>query len=429
MYSGQDYKSKLRTASEAVTHIKSGNRVVLGHAAGVPIDTLEALVAAKENYQDVEIVSMFTLNDGPYMAPGMEKHFRHNALFVAPNARKCIEEKRGDFTTCFFHEVPRLFSEGPMPVDVALVSVTRPNAEGYCSFGVSCDYSNPACKAAKVVIAEANDQMPFIAGGDNLIHVSEIDHIVETSHPLFELPAPKIGELETKIGQYCAELVKDGDTLQLGIGSIPDAVLQQLTDKKHLGIHTEMFADGVVDLVNAGVIDGSQKTLHKGKMVATFLMGGKKLYDFVDNNPDVLLFPCSYVNDPRIIMQNNNMVSINSCLQIDLMGQVCSESMGLRQFSGVGGQVDYVRGARMGGGLSVMAMPSTAAKGKVSRITPFLDEGAAVTTSRNDVDYVVTEYGIAHLWGKTLKQRAQELISIAHPDFRPALQEEFKKRF
>lgn len=428
MYTGKDYTSKLCTAAEAVANIKSGNRVVVGHAAGAPIDTIDALVAAKDNYKDVEMVSMFTLGNAPYMAPGMEAHFRHNAIFVGPNARKAVQEHRADFTPCFFHEVPKLFTSGVMPVDVALVSVSRPNEEGYCSYGVSCDYSKPACENAKVVIVEANDQMPFIPG-DNMIHVSKIDHIVETSHPLFELPMGAIGEVEKKIGEFCAQLIKDGDTLQLGIGSIPDAVLLSLKDKKHLGVHTEMFSDGVVDLVEAGVIDGSQKTLHAGKMVATFLMGSQRLYDFVNGNEDVYMAPCDYVNDPKVIAQNANMVSVNSCIEIDLQGQVVSESIGLRQFSGVGGQVDYVRGAKMGNGISIMAMPSTAAKGTASRIVSLVAEGAAITTSRNDVDYVVTEYGIAQLWGKTLKQRALALIEIAHPDFREGLREEFEKRF
>lgn len=429
MYKGNDYTSKVTSAAEAVKHIKSGDRVVVGHAAGVPVETIEAMIAAKEQYQNVEMVHMYTLGEGAYMAPDLAPHFRHNSLFIGGNARKALEENRADYTPVFFHEVPRLFREGVLPVDVAIVMLSPPNEEGYCSFGVSCDYSKPGAECAKIVIAEVNDQMPFIAGGDNLIHVSKIDHIVEISRPLFELPAPKIGDIEKAIGQYCAQLVEDGATLQLGIGSIPDAVLLSLKDKKHLGIHTEMFSDGLIDLVEAGVVDNSAKTLHPGKMVATFLMGSQKLYDFVDRNPDVYMFPCDYVNNPTVIAQNCSMVSINSCLEVDLMGQVVSESMGLRQFSGVGGQVDYVRGARMGRGLSMMAMPSTAAKGKVSRIVPFIAQGAAVTTSRNDVDYVITEYGIAPMWGRTLKQRAQALIKIAHPDFREMLEEEFAKRF
>lgn len=429
MYKGKEYTSKLCSAAEAVKHIKSGDRVVLGHAAGVPVDTVDAMIAAKDQYRDVEIVHMFTLGEGKYMDPSLASHFRHNALFVGGNARQACADNRADFTPVFFHEVARLFRENVLPVDVALLMVSRPNEEGYCSFGVSCDYAVPAAECAKIVIAESNDQMPFIAGGNNLIHVSKLDYIVETSRPLFELPKPKIGEVERAIGENCGRLVPDGATMQLGIGSIPDAVLLFLKDKKHLGIHTEMFSDGIVELVEAGVVDNTKKSLHNGKMVATFLMGSKRLYDFVDNNPNVLMFPADYVNDPFVIAKNSNMVSINSCVEVDMTGQVNSESIGLYQISGVGGQVDYVRGARMGHGISMIAMPSTAAKGKASRIVPFFAEGAAVTTSRNDVDYIVTEYGIAPMWGRTLKQRAEGLIKIAHPDFRAMLQEEFARRF
>lgn len=429
MNSNQEYKSKLCSAAEAVTHIHSGDRVVVGHAAGVPIETMDTLVEAHDNYRNVEMVHMFTLGDAKYAQPQYAENFHHNALFVGGNVRKAIEEKRGDYTPCFFSEAPRLFRSGNFPIDVALLQVSRPDPDGYCSFGISCDYGKPAAECAKTIIVEANDQMPYIPGGDNLIHVSKIDYIVETSHPIYELPKGKIGDVEKAIGEYCGTLIEDGSTLQLGIGSIPDAVLLFLKDKKDLGIHTEMFSDGIVELVEAGVVNGKRKSLHPGKMVATFLMGSKKLYDFVNRNPDVLMFPVDYVNDPVVIAKNSKMVSINSCIEVDLMGQVVSESIGLRQFSGVGGQVDYVRGARMGGGKSVMAMPSTAAKGTASRIVPFIGHGAAVTTSRNDVDYVVTEFGVASLWGKTLRQRAKELISIAHPDFRPQLEEEYRKRF
>lgn len=426
----QEYKSKLCTAADAVQAIRSGNRLVLGHAAGIPTDLVDAMVANHAAYRDVEVVHMFCLGEGHYMDPEMAPHFRHNALFVGPNARKAVEEGRADFIPVFFHEIPRLFVDGTLPVDVAMVLLSRPNDEGYCSFGISSDYSKPACEAAKVILAEVNPNMPFIAGGDNLIHVSKLTHIVESSHPIYELPAGKMGEVEKAIGMHCAELVPDGATLQLGIGSIPDAVLLQLKGKKDLGIHTEMFSDGVLELVESGVITGRCKTLHPGKMVATFLMGSRKLYDFVDRNEDVLMFPCDYVNDPTVIAQNYRMVSINSCLEIDLQGQVVSDSIGLRQYSGVGGQVDYVRGASMSkDGISIMAMPSTAAKGTVSKIVPFLTQGAAVTTSRNDVDYVVTEFGVAKLRGRSLRQRAQALIEIAHPDFRTALKEEYNKRF
>ncbi|MBI1751662.1 MAG: acetyl-CoA hydrolase/transferase family protein [Acidobacteria bacterium] len=422
------YRERLSTAQEALAAVKSGDRVVVGHAAGAPTELLKALVAQKDRLRGVEMVHMLCLGDGGYLAEGMEQHFRFNGIFVGANNRKAVEENRGDYTPCFFHEFPSLFKK-QLPVDVALVQVTRPNAEGFCSFGVSCDYTKPAAELAKIVIAEANDRMPFI-GGDNLIHVSKLHHIVETSCPILELPLPKIGEVEKKLGEYCATLVEDGSTLQLGIGAIPDAVLMFLKDKKDLGVHSEMFSDGLIDLVEQGVVNGSQKSIHKGELVATFLMGSQRLYDFVNNNPQVKMHPVSHVNHPTVVMQNHKMVCINSCIEVDLMGQVASESIGLKQFSGVGGQVDFVRGASMAvDGKSIIAVPSTAAGGKVSRIVPFLAHGAAVSTSRNDVDYIVTEYGIASLKGKTLRQRAQSLIGIAHPDFRAGLAEEFERRF
>ena len=425
------YKSKLVTASEAVTNIKSGDRVVTGHAVGEPIALVEAMVANKEYYRDVEVVHMVAMGKGDYAKEGMEPYFKVNTIFAGACTRDAVNTGRGDFTTCFFYQVPRLFESGCMPVDVALIQVSEPDAHGYCSFGVSSDYTKPAADCAKIVIAEVNKQMPRTMG-NSFIHVSDIDFIVESDHPIIELPLPKIGEVEKAIGKNCAELVEDGSTLQLGIGAIPDAVLLFLKDKKDLGIHSEMISDGVVELVEAGVITNKNKTLHPGKSVVTFLMGTKRLYDYADNNPALEMYPVSYVNDPKVIMQNNQMVSINSCVQVDFYGQVASESIGARQISGVGGQVDFVRGASMsldGKGKSIIAMPSTASKGKVSRIVPMLDEGAPVTTSRNDVDYIVTEYGIAHLKGKTNKERARALINIAHPDFRERLAAEFQNRF
>jgi 4-hydroxybutyrate CoA-transferase len=425
------YDSKLVTAAEAVTNIKSGDRVVTGHAVGEPIELVEAMVANKENYRDVEVVHMVAMGKGEYAKEGMEPHFKVNTIFAGASTRDAVNTGRGDFTTCFFYQVPALFEKGYMPVDVALVQVSEPDEQGYCSFGVSSDYTKPAADNAKIVIAEVNKQMPRTLG-NSFIHVSNIDFIVESDHPIIELPLPKIGEVEKAIGKNCAELIEDGSTLQLGIGAIPDAVLLFLKDKKDLGIHSEMISDGVVELVEAGAITNKNKTLHPGKSVATFLMGTKRLYDYADNNPAVEMYPVSYVNDPKVIMQNNQMVSINSCVQVDFYGQISSESIGPRQISGVGGQVDFVRGASMsldGKGKSIIAMPSTASKGKVSRIVPFLDAGAPVTTSRNDVDYIVTEYGIARLQGKTNRDRARELINIAHPDFREGLAAEFETRF
>lgn len=423
------YKSKILKPEEAVTYIKSGNRVVVGHAAGEPTVLIDAMVANRENYRNVEIVNLVILGKGEYAHKGMEKYFHNNSIFASTPTREAIESGRGDFTPCFFHEVPKLFSKGYMPIDVALVQVSSPDEEGYCSFGVSNDYTKPAAENAKIVIAEINDKMPRTMG-DSFINLSDIDYIVETSHPIIELQPSRNGEVEKKIGENCASLVADGSTLQLGIGAIPEAVLLFLKHKKNLGIHSEMISDGVVELVEAGVITNKMKTLHPGIIVVSFLMGTKRLYDFVNNNPLVEMYPVNYVNNPIIVMKNYKMVSINSCVQVDLMGQVCSESIGPKQISGVGGQVDFVRGVSMSeDGISIIAIPSTASKGKISRIVPLLGAGAVVTTSRNDVDYIVTEYGIAHLKGRTLKDRARALINISHPSFRVELIEEFKNKY
>lgn len=424
----ETYKDKITDAAEAIRAIRNGDYVIFSHAAGVPQEVTRELMAHKEDFRDVRIYHMLSIGPGEYLAPEAEGHFRHITNFVGGNSRQAIAENRADFFPCYFYEVPGLIGES-IPADVAVVQVSPPDKDGFCSFGVSCDYTKPAAEKAAIVIAEVNDQMPYVEG-DNKIHLSKLDYIIPCSNPLFEIPAPKITEVEREIGRYCASLIEDGSTLQLGIGAIPDAVLLFLKDKKDLGIHTEMFSDGVVELVEAGVITGKKKTLHPGKLVSTFLMGSRRLYDFVDKNPDVAMYPVNYVNDPCVIAQNEKMISINSCIEVDLMGQVASETIGLKQFSGTGGQVDYVRGVAMAtGGKSIMAMPSTAAKGKMSRIVPLLAEGAAVTTSRNDVDYVVTEYGIAHLKGKTLRQRAESLINIAHPDFREELWKTFNQRF
>ncbi|HEY8804062.1 MAG TPA: acetyl-CoA hydrolase/transferase C-terminal domain-containing protein [Clostridium sp.] len=423
------YESKVVTAEQAIKKIKSGNRIVTGHACGEPTDVLAAMVANCEAYENVEIVHMVPMGKAGYLEKGMEKHFIHNALFVGGCTRKAIASGRADFTPCYFSKVPELFQRGFLPVDVAIIQLSPPDKNGNCSFGVSNDYTKPSAKCAKIVIAEVNDKMPKTMG-DSFINVSEIDYIVEASHPIIELQPPKIGETERAIGEHCASLVEDGSTLQLGIGAIPDAVLLFLKNKKDLGIHSEMISDGVVELVEAGVITGKSKVLHNGKIVVTFLMGTKRLYDFVDNNPMVEMYSVDYVNDPVIVAQNNKMVCINSAIQVDFMGQVNAESIGLTQFSGVGGQVDFVRGANMSkDGISIMAMSSTAAKGTISKIVPLLDEGSAVTTGRNDVNYVVTEYGIAQLKGKSLRQRARALINIAHPYFRNDLILEFEKRF
>ncbi len=421
------YQSHIVSGEEAVSKIQSGDRIVIGHACGEPSFLVETMVKHAEDYQNVEVVHMVAMGECAYAQPGMESHFRHNAIFVGGKTRDAINSGRGDFTPCFFFEVPKLFHT-TMPIDVAMVTVTPPNEEGFVSLGVSVDYGYEAVKAAKVIIAQVNDQMPFTYG--NLIPVERINYFVEHSAPIIELPPPKIGEVEKAIGENCASLIRDGDTLQLGIGAIPDAVLMFLKGKHDLGIHSEMFSDGVVDLVDAGVITNKRKTCNNGKFVANFLMGTKRLYDFVDHNPDVLMKPVDYVNHPAIIAQNDNLVSINSCVQVDLMGQISSESIGPMQISGVGGQVDFIRGAALSnGGRSIIAMPSTASHGTISRIVSQLDAGGTVTTSRADVDYVVTEYGIAHLKGHTLQERGEALIKIAHPDFRDELKRNFSERF
>jgi 4-hydroxybutyrate CoA-transferase len=420
------YRERRVSAQEALLSVKSGDRVVLGHACGEPPTLVNALVDRAPELFGVEVVHMVAMGPAKYAQPGMEKHFRHNGFFVGASTRRAVEEGRGGLIPCFFSEIPRMFSDRILPVDVLLMQVTPPDAEGFCSFGVSADYTMAAARSARTVIAQMNSLLPRTGGAR--IHLDALTWIVEQDEPVIELAPPKIGDLERRIGENVAALIPDGATLQLGIGAIPDAVLLFLEGKKDLGIHSEMFSDGVVHLAEAGVVTNRRKTLNPGKFIATFLMGTRKLYDFVHGNLDVELHPADYTNDPYIIGQHDNMVSINSALQVDLMGQVNAEMIGSRQFSGIGGQVDFVRGAsRSRGGKSIIAMPSTAAKGTISRICLELDRGSAVSTSRNDVHFVVTEYGPADLRGKTLEQRAEALIAISHPDFRSALREQLRQ--
>lgn len=417
------YQHKIMGADQALKVIKSGDRVVIGHACGEPQTLVEAMVKRAPELRDVEIVHMVAMGQAKYAQPGMEASFRHNALFVGSSTRKAVEEGRAEYTPCFFSEVPRLFRNKLLPVDVVLLQITPPDQDGFCSYGVSVDYTQPAAESAITVICQMNSKLPFTGGAK--IHLDHIHVIVEQDQPLLELKPPQIGEVERKIGEHVASLIPDGATLQLGIGAIPDAVLLFLGNKKDLGIHSEMFSDGVVFLAESGVITNRKKTINPGKFIATFLMGTQKLYDFVNHNPDVEMRSVDYVNDPYIVGQHDQMISINSAIQVDLMGQVNAEMIGSKQFSGIGGQVDFVRGAsRSVGGKSIIALPSTAANGKISRITAELDRGAAVSTSRNDVHVVVTEFGIAELRGKSLRERARALISIAHPDFRAILSEQ-----
>jgi len=349
-----------------------------------------------------------------------------HTLFISANVRQAVHEGRADFTPVFLSEVPGLF-RSELPLDVALIHVSPPDEHGFCSFGVEVGITKPAAEAARVVIAEVNDRMPRTLG-DSFIHVSKIDHFVPVSYPLPELPQGQPGEIQMRIAQHIADLIPDGATLQLGIGGIPDAVLYYLKDKRDLGIHTELFSDGVVELVERGVITNERKTLHRGKIIAGFVLGTQRLYDFVDNNAMVEFHPTDYVNDPFVIAQNDNMVAINSAIEVDLTGQVCADSIGPRFYSGVGGQVDFIRGAaRSKGGKPIIALPSTAKGGTISRIVATLKPGAGVTTTRNDVHYVVTEYGVAYLHGKTIRQRAEALIGIAHPDYRADLRREAQR--
>lgn len=424
------YQSKLCTAAEAIKRgLKSGDHIVLGHCVAAPEELMKALYEAREEYTDLKSFQMLYFGTPYHLRPEMRPHLTVYLNYLDAHSRRAYAEHQGEFMPCHFHEVPELFRSGIYPVDVALVQLSRPNEEGYCSFGLSNDYTRTAAELAPVVLAEVNPQMPFL-GGDNLIHVSELDAIVEVDYALPAVPPAPIGEEERAIGRYCAELIEDGSTLQLGIGGIPNAVLQSLEGRRDLGIHTEMFTDGVMHLMRNGQINGSRKSIHVGKVVSTLIMGSQELYDFLHNHPDVEMYPVSYTNDPFVIGQNSKMVSINSCIEMDLTGQAASESIGLRQFSGTGGQVDFLRGAkRSAGGVSILAFPSTAQDGKVSRIVPHLTEGANITAGRNEVDYVATEYGRVRLRGKSLRERAEALCSIAHPKFRPMLEEAIKSRW
>jgi acyl-CoA hydrolase len=377
----------------------------------------------------VEVVHILTLADAPYAAPGMEGHFRHRALFVGGNVREAVNAGRADFVPIHLHEVPSLVTSGLMPVDVSLIHVSPPDEHGFCSYGVGVDATKSAVENSRVTVALVNQQMPRTLG-DSFVHVSKLTSIVEVDEPLIELPmASEISEVARQIGENIASLIPDGATLQMGIGEIPDAVLLFLEEKKHLGVHTEMFSDGLVDLFEAGVVTNERKTLHRGKIVASFVIGTRRSFEFVDNNPFMEFHPNEYVNDPFVIAQNDNIVAINSALSIDLTGQVCADSIGPKIYSGFGGQLDFVRGAaRAEGGVPIIALPSTAKGGSVSRICDELLAGSGVVTTRADVHYVVTEYGIANLHGRSLRERARQLIDIAHPDFREDLERSAAER-
>lgn len=421
------YADKVATAEQAVRAVKDGHRVFIGSGCAVPLDLVAAL-CKRDDIADIELVHLMTLGKAPYAEAPLAGRFRHNALFMGPNIRDAVNEGLADYTPIFLSEVPSLFRTGRMMIHVALINVSPPDEHGYCSYGVATDVIKAAAETAQIVVAQVNSNMPR-ALGDCFIHVRDIDVLVPASHDLPEIRFGQPDELSRRIARHIANLIEDGATLQLGIGAIPDAVLHFLTEFRDLGIHTEMFSDGIIPLVEKGVITNAEKTLHRGKIIASFVLGTRKLFDFIDNNPLVEFHPTEYVNDPFIVAKNDKMISINGAIEVDLTGQVVADSIGTTFYSGIGGQVDFTRGAaRSKGGKPIIALPSTAAGGGVSRIVPFLKPGAGVVTSRGDVHYVVTEHGVAFLHGKSVRERALALINIADPRFRPWLLAEAKAR-
>jgi len=421
------YAAKVKSADDALAEIQSGERIFIGSGAAEPQVLVDALVKRASAVWGTEIVHIMTLGVAPYAETKWGENFRHNAFFIGQNVREAVQQGRADYTPIFLGEIPRLFETGRVPIDVALIQVSEPDRHGYCSYGVSVDVVKPATEAADVVIAEVNPQMPRTLG-DSFIHVDDIAALVPVDYPILESKHPPPDQVAQDIGRHIANLIEDGSTLQMGIGTIPDSILHYLKEKRDLGVHTEMFSDGMMKLVEDGVITNMKKTIHKGKVIASFCMGTRALYEFVDNNPLIEFHPNSYTNDPFVIAQNEKMVSINSALQVDLTGQVCADSLGPMFYSGIGGQLDFVRGAaRSKGGKPIIALPSTAADGTVSRITAQLNPGAGVVTTRGDVHYIVTEWGVASLHGRTIRERALALISIAHPKFRTELIRAAKK--
>jgi len=417
------FEDRRTTSEEAVKMIRSGQRILVGSGCSVPQELLRALVRRAPELADVELIHLMTFGIAPYVDEKYEGSFRHNAFFIGSNVRDSIREGRADYTPVFLSEIPELLKSRQMRLDAALVTVTPPDRFGYCSLGIHPDIVKAGIDAATTVIAQVNSNMPWIHG-DTFVHVSEIDSFVIQEEPILELPELPFGETAMAIARHVASLIEDGSTLQLGIGNIPNAILSLLGNHRDLGIHSEMVSDGVVDLCEQGIITNKRKGLHPGKAVVSFAMGTRKLYEFLDNNPFWEFHPTEYVNSPRVIARNSRMVSVNSALQIDITGQVCADSIGPDFYSGIGGQVDFIRGAAMSPeGKPIIALRSTAKGGKLSRIVPSLDEGAGVVTSRGDVHYVVTEYGVAYLHGKTIRERAMALIEIAHPDFRSELRD------
>jgi len=423
-----DYKAKLRTAEEAVSFIKSGDRVYYGGNAAIPQTLVRALASRKAELEDVQLNHVLLLGDDPLSAPEMAGHFRHNSLFVGPADRKAVNDGRADYVPIFLYMIPRLFNDRVVPVDVAMVAVSPPDEHGYMSLGVETLASKAACNAARQVIVQVNERMPRVLG-DSFMHVRNVDMIVEATEPLPTLEPGPPSEVELAISRHIMELIEPGMTVQMGIGGIPDAIFAGMEGSLELGIHTEMLSDQAMHAIERGVVTGSRKTIHQGKVVITFALGSDELYDYLDNNPLIEAHPVDYVNDPFIISQNEKMLAVNSAVEVDLTGQVCSDSIGTFIYSGFGGQVDFIRGAaRSKGGKPVIAVSSTAKGGTLSRIVSMLKPGAGVVTSRADVHYVVTEFGTAKLFGKNLRERAEALIKIAHPDHQDDLLVQAKER-
>jgi acyl-CoA hydrolase len=423
-----DYRTKLESAEAAVGRVRSGDRVYYGGNAAIPQALVRALAQRQDELTDVQLNHVLLIGDDPLSAPGMEGHFRHNSLFVGPADRKAVNDGRADYVPIFLHQIPRLFRDKIVPLDVAMLQVSPPDEHGFMSLGVETLASVAASQAAKIVIVQVNERMPRVLG-DCFLHVSRVHAIVEATEPLPELRADPATEVERAIARNVIGLIQPGCTVQMGIGGIPDSIYEGMEGNLELGIHTEMMSDGAMRAVERGVVTGTRKSQHQGKIIVTFALGTAKLYDFLDNNPLIEAHPVSYVNDPEVVARNDNMVAVNSAIEVDLTGQVCSDSIGPYIYSGFGGQVDFIRGAaRSKGGRPVIALPSSAKNGLMSRIVPYLKEGAGVVTSRADVHWVVTEHGVANLFGKNLRERVEALIGIADPRFQEDLEAAAKER-
>ncbi|MDH4212453.1 MAG: GNAT family N-acetyltransferase [Candidatus Thorarchaeota archaeon] len=425
----QKYKSKILTASKAITKVRRGSRIFLGTGCGVPYHLVQELAAHANQMADNEIVHLLTLGDTPSADSKFQTQFRHNTFFVSANIRDAVSEGRADYTPIMLSDIPDLFRQKRMPLDVAMIQISPPDRYGYCSLGISVDITKAASESADIVIAQVNDKMP-ITHGDSFVDIREIDYLVPFNEPLREFQGDEITETVDLIGSYVARLVENESTLELGIGALPQAVCNNLLDSgvQDLGIHTEMFSDSLLPLIDAGIVTNKKKSINKGKVIASFAMGSRKLYEYIDDNPFFHFHDTAYVNDPYVIGQNRKMIAINSALEVDLTGQVCADSLGHRFYSGIGGQVDFIRGAkRSQGGKAIICLQSTAMEGTVSRIVPQLSEGSGVVTTRGDVDVIITEYGLANMHGKTIRERVLSLIAIAHPKFRNDLLDAAKK--